>query len=234
MLDPADDIEEEFDRVQAMIAWLADKDPDVWFEITRQLNWDTSERVLDWIISQPSCDKANAALIFWGCSPEHYARELATGRKSNAAPFQLMMKILRFWKKGFYTRAALAWRLEDRQAQLYRAAIDSADPFGVPPDLFGPLNGRRPAVPEFARPHDSAEIYDLLYNLGTYVGPRPGSTEWRRQRASRWAALSGDEHANENTAPDFWAKQGRRVGVAVLVSAVIVIAWRLFMHGALF
>jgi hypothetical protein len=46
--------DDDRDHAQAMIDWLADKDPDVWFEVTPNLNWDSADRVLDWIISQPS------------------------------------------------------------------------------------------------------------------------------------------------------------------------------------
>lgn len=61
--------EDERDHAQAMIDWLADKDPDVWLAITPHLNWDSSFRVLDGIISQPRCDKANAAFVFWPPAP---------------------------------------------------------------------------------------------------------------------------------------------------------------------
>jgi hypothetical protein len=66
--------EDERDHAQATIDWLADKDPDVRFEVAPNLNWDSAYRVLDWIVSQPGCDRANAAAVFWGADPLYHLR----------------------------------------------------------------------------------------------------------------------------------------------------------------
>jgi hypothetical protein len=69
------------DHAQAMIDWLAERDSDVWFEVAPHLNWDSSFRVLDWIISHPRSDKAAAAFVFWAadplcCAPHRRRRKL--------------------------------------------------------------------------------------------------------------------------------------------------------------
>ncbi len=132
-----DDDDDDRDRAQAMIDWLSDKEPDVWFDVTTSLNWDNSERVLAWIVSQPQCDKANAALVLWGCDPEYYARNSATAKSSDG--FRLLDMVLRNWKSGFYTRGELAWS-EDHQQARYRQAVASlpggVDPLAIPPTCW--------------------------------------------------------------------------------------------------
>ena len=176
--------DDERDHAQAMIDWLADKDPDLWFEVTPHLNWDSSFRVLDWIISQPRCDKANAAFVFWGADPLYHLRWVAAGETLNSEGFRLLDKVLRGWKAGFYRRAELAWP-EDRRTA-YRDAVAALpgrrDPLSIPNDLLGPLKGRAPNVPEALRVENNLALYDLYYRLGTDMGWRPGSPEWRAAR----------------------------------------------------
>lgn len=90
-----------------MIRWLAEKDPDVWFAITPLLNWDNAVPVLRWIISQPLCDKANAATIFWSASPAFFARRLANGEPTNFEGWELIETILGNWQNDFYQRSLL-------------------------------------------------------------------------------------------------------------------------------
>jgi Domain of unknown function (DUF4274) len=200
--------EDERDHAQAMIDWLADKDPDVWFEVTPHLNWDSSDRVLDWIISQPRCDKANAAFVFWAAQPLYYLRRIAAGETSNSEGFVLLDKVLRNWKTSFSTRAELAWP-EDRRAA-YRDAVAALlggnDPLAIPDDLLGPFKGRTPNVPDDLRVENNVVLYDLFYGLGTDIGWRPGSPQWReardpklrrraelaRQRAAIWHGVADD------------------------------------------
>jgi hypothetical protein len=175
--------DEEPDHAQAMIDWLANKEPDVWFEVTQHLNWDNAFRVLDWIISQPQCDKANAAGIFWGADPLYHLRR-NDGADVHSESFHLLDKVLRNWEAGFYTRAELAW--DENWRERYRAAVATRpgrdDPFAIPDDLLDPLKGRAANVPEDLRAETNVVLYDLLHDLGTDAGWRPGSREWREAR----------------------------------------------------
>ena len=188
-----DDDDDDRDRPQAMIDWLSDKDPDVWFDVTTSLNWDNSERVLAWIVSQPQCDRANAALVFWGCDPEYYARNSADAKPSSDG-FRLLDMVLRNWKSGFYTRAQLGWS-EDHQQARYRKAIASlprgVDPLAIPGDLLGPIKGRAPNIPKHLSAHHNTELRKLLWDLGTDIGFAPDSPEQRRidRRLQRAAIL---------------------------------------------
>ncbi len=178
-----DEDDDNRDSPQAMIDWLSDKSPDVWFEVTQHLNWDNSMGVLDWIISQPQCDKANAALVFWGCDPEHYLHNRADANPSVSDGFCLLDKVLRNWKSGFYARGELAWR-EDHQQARYRNAVAAlpgrTDPLAIPGDLLAPISGWVPNVPTHLSVYHNAELRKLLWDLGTSVGFAPGSPEARR------------------------------------------------------
>jgi hypothetical protein len=189
-----DDFDDNRDYSQEMIAWLRDKSPDVWFHVTEALNWDNAESVIDWIVSQPTCDRANAARIFWGADPLYYVQNYAERGGVNAGGRKLIEKILRNWKTGFYQRAELAWDGDWRKR--YRDVLAKLpgehDPFSIPADLLGPFRGRKPAVPKHLNMYHNAELRKLLWNLGTDIGHAPDSKEARAietslQRQEIWA-----------------------------------------------
>lgn len=181
--------DDDRDHPQAMIDWLARQTPDVWHEVAPNLNWDNAERVLEWIVTQPQCDRATAALVFWSASPLYYMHAMATGEWRSDDGLRIVTTILRNWKTGFYARAELAWR-EDHRADYAaaRASLGGSDPLAIPADLVAPLKGRKPNVPEALLPENNLELYELYYALGTDMGRKPG-TDWkaaelRRQRAA--------------------------------------------------
>ena len=180
------------DHPQAMINWLARQTPDVWHEAAPNLNWDNSERVLEWIISQPQCDRATAALIFWTANPLYYMRALASGAYRSDDSLRIVTTILRKWKAGFYTRAELAWPEDNRTAYNSARLAAGGDPLAIPPDLLTPLKGRKPSVPAALLPENNLELYELYYALGTDMGRKPG-TDWRARelRSQRAAILAG-------------------------------------------
>ncbi len=182
--------EDSRDHPQAMIDWLARQSPDVWHEVASNLNWDNSIRVLDWIVSQPACDRGTAARIFWYANPLYYMRALATGEWRDADGLNLVTKILRNWKSGFYQSSALAWREDNRAAyQAARQSLGGSDPLNLPADLLVPQKGRAPRVPEEAKPENDLQLYELYYALGTDMGRKPG-TDWKaRELAQQRAAI---------------------------------------------
>jgi hypothetical protein len=182
------------DHQAAMIAWLRDKSPDVWFHVTEVLNWDSSVRVLDWIVSQPMCDRTNAALIFWNADPSYHMENYAQRGGVNYDGRKLIEKILRNWKTGFYQSGELAWDGDFRKR--YRDTLAKLpgqhDPFSIPADLLGPFRGRKPAMPRHLNMYHNAELRRLLWNLGTDIGHDPASPEARAietslQRQEIWA-----------------------------------------------
>jgi Domain of unknown function (DUF4274) len=182
--------EDEIDNAEAMIDRLTDKDPDVWSEVSRHLNWDNSERVLDWIVSQPQCDKANAAFIFWGANPLWHLPRVGTPEHRDYGGFTLIEKILKNWKAGFYRRAELAWA-EDNRAKYERVLAGiwgKRDPLVIPPELLAPWKGRKPKVPKALRAENNEVLNRLFYNLGTAITTRHQAKQWRKARLAEQRA----------------------------------------------
>lgn len=180
------------DHAQGMIDWLRGQSPDVWHDAASNLNWDNAERVLDWVVSQPNCDKATAARIFWAANPLYYMRALATAEWRSEQHLRLVTKIIRNWKSGFYKRADLVWREDHRvDYRLTRENLGGSDPLAIPPELLAPWKGRNPFVPEAAKPENNLVLWELYSGLGTDMGPKPGSDwkpqELKRGRAEIWA-----------------------------------------------
>jgi hypothetical protein len=217
--DDLDDLDR--DHQKAMIDWLKDKSPDVWFDVSKDLNWDNSERVLDWIVSQPSCDRANAAFIFWNASPDYYMENYARREGLEATGRRLIEKILRNWKTGFYQRAEL--RGDEDHRKRYRDTIARLpgrhDPFSIPADLLGPFKGREPKVP---REHDkryNKELRRLFWNLGTSLAPVPGSAE---AKAIKQRVLSMQRQAIWTNAKSQLVWNLKMIAVMVPIGVVVV------------
>jgi hypothetical protein len=173
---------------RSMIKWLSGKDPDVWFASTSRLNWDDAFPVLQWIISQPDCDKANAAMIFWLSEPNYQARLLVQGQQPSSEAWQLVDTVLRNWRAGFYRRSELSWpdgtdmpKIDHFVNQL-NAVPGGAQALGVPEELLRPFAGRAPRLAPSDLPEENAEVWDLFYRLGTWCGNRPGSEAWLADR----------------------------------------------------
>jgi len=161
-------LDDDRDHARAMIAWLDRQLPDVWHEVATHLSWDSAVPVLDWIVSQPRCDKATAALILWRANPLYVMRLLATGASRSDQGLHLVAKIVRNWKTGYYTRCELAWS-EDHRADYITARrnLGGSDPLAMPLDLLSPWKGRQPIIEATVKPENNSELYDLYAALGT-------------------------------------------------------------------
>ena len=186
-----EDFEEEDDDrdyCAEMIAWLAERDPDVWFASTLRLNWDFAMPVLHWIVAQPQCDRANAAMIFWLCDPAYHAGELARGEQPWGEAWPLAQTILENWRAGRYLRSELAWpegtELPGPAHYLAQLAAvpDWQQVLNLPDDLLHPIAGRAPRLAPADLPEENPEAWDLFAGLGSWCGPRPHSRQWREQR----------------------------------------------------
>ncbi len=54
----------------AMAEWLAQKPQEAWVWVAKDLNYDCAVPVIRWMIDQPDCDLAVAAIFFWTIMPE--------------------------------------------------------------------------------------------------------------------------------------------------------------------
>src|SRR5262245_15388817 len=107
--------------VPRMIDWLRSRGPDDWHFVGSKLNWDCSMGVIDWILDQRTCDKATAAMMFWGSSPAYYlefpSREaVAASASVNLDGFDFAKKLVERWNSGFYTRSSIAFTPEPPDA----------------------------------------------------------------------------------------------------------------------
>jgi hypothetical protein len=222
---------------RAMIGWLADKDPDVWFATTPLLNWDNAVPVLKWIVSQPQCDKANAAAIFWSADPGYYAGRLAAGEKPSGDGWSLIQTIIKNWNSGFYVRSGLQWPDADGRAAMssYERGIaahpDARQALDIPVGLFGPLGGRAPSIPPELTPAENPELWDLLDRLGTRAGFRPGSDLWRAQRDGSWKPPGAATRDRSGLGVE--ARPGpaaRAAGIALLALSALGLLWVLYVN----
>jgi hypothetical protein len=178
----------ERDYSADMIHWLADKNPDVWFAATQRLNWDNAIPVLEWIVSQPNCDKANAAMIFWLADPVYDSEQLVKGAQPDTETWPLVQTILRNWRTGFYHRRELAWPNGtdmpeiDHYLQRLAAVPGGQTALDLPADLMRPLSGRASRLAPADQPEENPEVWDLFWGLGTWCGPRPHGKEWLAAR----------------------------------------------------
>ena len=57
------------------IEFMSTRSPDLWHRFADGVNWDRSLEGLYWVVRQPECDRATAALIFWKGEPSGYDYE---------------------------------------------------------------------------------------------------------------------------------------------------------------
>lgn len=77
-------------------------------------NWDDGEEVLDWIISNPKCDKGTALLIFWRAEPDDYtcfSNEKEADDEKGI--FLMLKKIIDNFETGFYKRERICFDPEE-------------------------------------------------------------------------------------------------------------------------
>jgi hypothetical protein len=85
MIDYRNFFHDDVELADAVIGWLVDHPhPMARHRVAYSTNWDFGFRVLGWIASQPSCDRATATHVFWAALPhevidpsdEWYARRV--------------------------------------------------------------------------------------------------------------------------------------------------------------
>lgn len=66
-------------RISQFVAWLPTANPDEWHGVAASWNWDFGIQPLRWIVSQPACGIATAALIFFDGQPLDAEQDKAAG-----------------------------------------------------------------------------------------------------------------------------------------------------------
>lgn len=66
-------------RISQFVAWLPTANPDEWHGVAASWNWDFGVQPLRWIVSQPACGIATAALIFFDGQPLDAEQDKAVG-----------------------------------------------------------------------------------------------------------------------------------------------------------
>jgi len=99
--------------VNGLKAWLKERGPNDWHEVANAYNWDREIAPLVWIVSQPTCDRATAATLFWRSSPGDavFFNSLEDAKKGyNASGYQITKAILDRLKQGGYSRREIAYK----------------------------------------------------------------------------------------------------------------------------
>ena len=111
----------EDENNQLLIEWMQERGPDDWHRVATNYNWDNGLAPLQWIISQPDCDKATALAIFWMSEPENlfeFSREDEAREDFCTEGSEIELAIANNFRRGFYRRAEIlfpadgAWSLD--------------------------------------------------------------------------------------------------------------------------
>jgi Domain of unknown function (DUF4274) len=220
MLYPPGFAQEAIDREQfaidAMIAWLSDKSPDVWMWFTQTANWDTCTPILSWMIEQRSCDRAVAATIFWMCDPVDLAEKVANPEDGRSLWYadELAQLILLTWKDrppSDSGQRPLTYGNDTKYLAIIDVRPNRDDPLSVPQWLFGPF-GERSFDQEIEQtPYRDENFREVMFALGHWFGdasPIPTTTKER-------LALETPQEARDR----------KLFGFILMVPALLMIGW---------
>lgn len=183
---------ENRDHAGELIAWLADKSEDVWFDAAGHLDWDDGAWVKIWMVDQPKCTQQVAARMFWAADPTSSAEHLLNGGELNlnAEADMIVDRILKNWRKGLYRKGEIAfegWGPNSGYQALLARYAPRPDPLNVPAGLFERFEGRMPVLDASETPVSNPWLWDLYVELGIlYVdrpesaGPTPPKTTYRQ------------------------------------------------------
>ena len=104
--------------------------PDDWHEIALRWNWDDGVAELDWITSQPDCDRATALYALCRGNPGYVAANPnRCGRDTSGFALALASRL----ENGFYAKAELGLDLSLRARALFARELAAARATGVSP-----------------------------------------------------------------------------------------------------
>jgi len=132
--------------------WLPLQTPDTWHAVAA--GWGSGDRKpLEWIATQPTCDKTTAAVIFFLCANGgeyvRYPLHIIPAYRQHC--WRLCETIARNWQAGFYQTQQFtfpeqcdALRKEFKDAIAGLRATGKPVPWTLPEDAFAAFDGREP------------------------------------------------------------------------------------------
>jgi hypothetical protein len=168
----------EYDPIPDAIRFLARKAPIERHAIARLLDTDGKALpVLQWIVEQPDCDRATAAMTFWRLwslpVQSHHARQADVSART-----AVLESIAANVSAGRYAAAKIAWDGFEAWQRTPLVAALRADGVtireaAIPALLFGPFGTAEPEPAKYAfleEPYDVDDIFDSLWRTGpTYA-----------------------------------------------------------------
>ena len=128
--------------------------PEDWMFAVCSLSYDGDEEVIEWIMSQPTCDKAVALALYWRLAPRWMAQYAGVEEVSSheRANYEILRRIERRYQTGFYKNARLAFDPANDPQPIgnlarpgYDWTADYADQplrIPIPDEMFRPVAGR--------------------------------------------------------------------------------------------
>lgn len=158
-----------------LLAQIKQMGPDDWHEIVLAWNWDHGVSELEWITSQPTCDRATALAAYCGGAPSRIALRwekpaYETGRWDYGGFVRAVAARL---ENGFYMNAAFALPLPARTLGAYAQEIAAArstgeSPWQIPDSLLAHEGAAH--APRYAL-HNGAIHYHYDYWLAHIARP---------------------------------------------------------------
>ena len=173
----------ERDYASEMVDWLSDKPQDVWADVAPDLNWDSAEHVLQWMVEQERCDLAVAIWIFWATDITSVVKDRRYPEWRSSDAGKIAVTVLNNVRRGFYRSRKL--RLPQphrgdllRAVECWRAVPDALkrkhSDLDLPAALLGPFKGRTPRPLPHWRAQHNPYVWDLFMGMATSIGQRPG------------------------------------------------------------
>ena len=158
---------------ERFISWAKRQSPNVWHAATGNLNWDEAMPIIDWIVSQPACDRATAQRIFFLCNPDWWLQY--PDRKAvedwQIEGFDLCSALVQRWNSGFYSNTHIQSDPDVANAWSIYCSTEDEDrtnglPWIVDRNMGDVLNG---SVVENMKLSSSHEVRALFDDLGAWT-----------------------------------------------------------------
>lgn len=123
--------------------------PDDWHELADKWDWDDHTPIMQWVVSQPECDRATAVIIMCLGNVQDVARWMTSYPAREGEQWNLVWDIARRLGEGFYRKAELQCGINlTGKASLIEAARSTGrNPWQFPPGIL--TDGHRKPQPRY-------------------------------------------------------------------------------------
>ncbi len=166
----------EYDLVQDAIDFLSPLTPAKRHAIVRAIGFDEeSLAVMAWLVAEPDCDLATAAMIFWRLrSLLDMENDTQRTPRHGAVRAIILNDIVARVENGSYTSSELAWdgcEAMERTPLIGAPQVDGLDGYGgaAPSALYGPFDGLAPEPLKFIFldfEYADDDIFDGMWRYG--------------------------------------------------------------------